>query len=48
MEKILRSLIQEKFPLEVRLKIELLSRRRDLVNKEKQEELIKILQSNNI
>lgn len=48
MEKVLRSLIQEKFSLDVRLQIELLSRRRDIINKEKQEELIKILQSNNI
>ena len=43
MEKILRSLIHEKFPEELRFKIELLSRRRDIINKEKQEELIKLL-----
>lgn len=43
MEKILRSLIHERFPLDLRFKIELLSRRRDIINKEKQEELIKLL-----
>lgn len=48
MIKNLRSLIQENFPLELRIQIELLSRRRDLVNKEKHEELIKLLQSFNI
>lgn len=48
MEKVLRSLIQEKFDLDLRVAIEILSRRRDLVNEEKQEELIKLLQSRNI
>ena len=48
MEKTLRSLIQEKFDLELRIEIEFLSRRRDLINEEKQEELIKLLQSRNI
>ena len=43
MEKVLRSLIHERFPLDLRFKIELLSRRRDIINKEKQEELIKLL-----
>ena len=48
MEKNLRSLIHEKFPLELRVQIDLLSRRRDIRNKEKQEELLKLLQANNI
>lgn len=48
MIKNLRSLIQENFPLELRVQIELLSRRRDLINEEKHEELIKLLQSFNI
>ena len=43
MVKTLRSLIQEKFPMELRVKIELLSRRRDITNKEKQDELFKLL-----
>lgn len=34
MIKTLRSLIQEKFPVELRVKIELLSKRRDITNKE--------------
>lgn len=48
MEKVLRSLIHEKFNLDLRVEIEFLSRRRDLVNKEKQEELIKLLQRQGI
>ncbi len=48
MEKVLRSLIQEKFDLDTRTEIEFLSRRRDLVNAEKQEELIKLLQNKGI
>lgn len=48
MIKNLRSLIQEKFPMDLRIQIELLSRRRDLVNKEKHEELIELLQSFNV
>lgn len=48
MIKNLRSLIQEKFPMELRIQIELLSRRRDLINEEKHQELIKLLQSFNI
>ena len=43
MVKTLRSLIQEKFPMELRVKIELLSKRRDITNKEKQDELFKLL-----
>lgn len=43
MIKILRSLIHERFPLELRVKLDLLSRRRDIVNKEKQDELFKLL-----
>lgn len=48
MVKTLRSLIHEKFPQDLRVKFELLSRRRDLVNKEKQEELLKLLREYNI
>lgn len=43
MIKVLRSLIHEKFPLELRVKLDLLSRRRDIMNKEKQDELFKLL-----
>lgn len=43
MEKRLRSLVLEKFPFELRVEIELLSRRRDLINKEKHDELMKLL-----
>ena len=43
MVKNLRSLLHERFPLDLRVKIELLSRRRDITNKEKQEELFKLL-----
>lgn len=43
MKKVLRSFIQEKFPLDLRVELELLSKRRDLVNKEKQTELFNIL-----
>lgn len=48
MEKVLRSLIHEKFPFELRVKLDLLSRRRDIINREKQEELIKLLREFNI
>lgn len=48
MIKNLRSLIQERFSLELRVQIELLSRRRDLVNEEKHQELIKLLRSFNV
>lgn len=48
MVKTLRSLIHEKFPFELRVQIDLLSRRRDIRNKEKQEELFKLLQQYNI
>ena len=41
--KVLRSLIQEKIPFDLRVDIELLSRRRDISNAEKQEELFKLL-----
>lgn len=41
--KVLRSLIHERFNLDLRLELELLSRRRDIGNKEKQEELIQLL-----
>lgn len=45
MIKNLRSLIQEKFSLDLRVQIELISRRRDITNKEKHQEIIKLLQS---
>lgn len=48
MVKNLRSLIHEYFPLDLRIQFELLSRRRDLVNKEKQEEILKLLRDFNI
>ena len=48
MVKVLRSLIHEKIPLELRVQLELLSRRRDIRNMEKQEELMKILRQFNI
>lgn len=43
MTKLLRSLIHERFPFELRVEMDLLSRRRDISNREKQEELIKLL-----
>ena len=43
MVKILRSLIHEMIPLDLRVQIELLSRRRDISNGEKQDELFKLL-----
>ena len=46
--KVLRSLIHEKFSLDLRLELELLSRRRDIGNREKQEELIQLLRKNDI
>lgn len=46
--KILRSLIHERFPFDLRVELELLSLRRDIINKEKQEELINILRKYNI
>lgn len=46
--KVLRSLIHERFSLQLRLELELLSRRRDIHNKEKQEELITLLRKHNI
>ena len=48
MVKKLRSLLQEKIPLETRVQIELISKRRDLLPKEKFEEVIKLLQGANI
>lgn len=48
MEKRLRSLVLEKFPFELRVEIELLSRRRDLINKEKHDELMKLLRKYDI
>lgn len=46
--KKLRSLLLESLPLELRVQIDLLSRRRDIANKEKQSELFKLLRSFNI
>ena len=43
MDKLLRSLIHEKFPFDLRVELELLSKRRDITNKDKQEELILLL-----
>ena len=48
MKKVLRSLIQEEFPLDLRVKIELISKRRDITNAEKQEEIFKALREFNI
>ena len=48
MTKTLRSLIHEKFTFELRVELELLSKRRDISNREKQEELIKLLRKYNI
>jgi hypothetical protein len=48
MKKILRSFLHEQLPLDLRVEIELLSRRRDIFNAEKQEELIKLLRKFNI
>ena len=48
MKKMLRSFIHEHFPFDLRVDIELLSRRRDIFNVEKQEELIKLLQQYNV
>ena len=48
MEKMLRSFIHEKFSHEMRVQIELLSRRRDISNGEKHEEIIKLLQNSDI
>lgn len=46
MEKVLRSFIHEHFPLDIRVEMELIKRRRDIRNEAKQEEIIKLLQSN--
>lgn len=48
MIKTLRSLIHERLPVDLRVQIELLSKRRDLINEEKHQELIKLLRSFNI
>jgi len=41
-------MILEQFPFDLRVQIELLSRRRDILNKTKQEELLKLLRNANI
>ena len=46
--KKLRSLIHEQFSFDLRVELDLLSRRRDISNKEKQEELFKCLRKYNI
>lgn len=48
MMKKLRSLIHENFNMDLRVKIEILSRRRDLINLEKQEELFKLFREYDI
>jgi hypothetical protein len=48
MVKILRSLIHEKFPFELRVELELLAKRRDISNGEKQQELITHLRKYNL
>ena len=48
MVKKLRSLLHEKITSDIRVQIELISRRRDLLGREKFEEVIKLLQDNNI
>ena len=48
MRKILRSLILEKFPLDLRVKLDLLSRRRDITNEEKHDELLNILKNSDV
>lgn len=46
--KILRSFIHEKFPMELRVQLDILSRRRDIQNKPKHEKLIELLRQYNI
>lgn len=46
--KSLRSLIHENFPFDLRVELELLSKRRDIGNREKQEELILLLRKWNV
>ena len=48
MNKILRSLIHEKFPFDLRVKMELISKRRDCSNGEKQHEIINLLRTNGL
>ncbi len=48
MKKVLRSMILEQFPFDLRVQIELLSRKRNIENKDKQEELFKLLRDANI
>ena len=48
MVKTLRSLILETIPHELRVELDLLSRRRNLQNKEKVDKLLKLLRQNNI
>lgn len=47
MVKMLRSFIQEKFPLDLRVKFDILSRRRDIID-EKGEEILKLLREFNV
>ena len=48
MNKVLRSLIHENIPFDLRVEFDLLSRRRDIVNEEKQGEILKLLKKYNI
>ncbi len=48
MEKALRSLIHEVLPLDLRVELELLSRRRDIINEEKQEEILTLMRNYDI
>lgn len=48
MQKNLRSLIHEKIPLELRFQLELLSRKRNLINEEKHEKIIELFREFNI
>ena len=41
-KKVLRSMIHEVFPFDLRVEIDLLSRRRDISNAEKQEEFVPV------
>ena len=47
-KKILRSLIHERLPMEFRVEVYKLCQRRDIINREKQEELINLLRKYNV
>ena len=48
MMKVLRSVIHECFPLELRVELDLVSRRRDLIKDEKPQEILKLLRKYNV